>query len=159
PNNLSVLDSVQSTIFTYTDLNPPTGPVYYAIEVVGNSQCSPSVPSPHHGGNNLKSLNGTHSRSNVKTVITGITEINGVNDILIFPNPASNTLTIRKQSGFMNFEIRIMDVFGKMVHSQGLTNASKTTIDISQLSGGIYFYEVRSGLQTSASVRGKFVKE
>ncbi|MEI6817933.1 MAG: T9SS type A sorting domain-containing protein, partial [Bacteroidota bacterium] len=67
--------------------------------------------------------------------------------------------TIRKELGMTNYELRITDVLGNIVYSQGLNNAQETTIDISHLSGGIYFYEVRSGLQTSASVRGKFVKE
>ena len=88
--------------------------------------------------------------------LTGIPTINNDNNISIYPNPATSTFTIRGQSGIRNCDLRIMDVLGNMVYKQALPNTTEATIDISSLSQGIYFYEVRSDKE---SYRGKIVKE
>jgi len=50
-------------------------------------------------------------------------------------------------------------VIGNEVYHQAVNNSTQTNIDISYLCNGVYFYEISSGLQTSASIRGKFIKE
>jgi PKD repeat protein len=41
PNNLSLLTSLPSSINSYTDISPPTGTIYYQIEIVKASGCYP----------------------------------------------------------------------------------------------------------------------
>ncbi|MEI6816192.1 MAG: T9SS type A sorting domain-containing protein [Bacteroidota bacterium] len=73
------------------------------------------------------------------------------NTISLYPNPTTSTLTIHQDTYSPSQQIIITDVLGNKVYSQALNNSTET-IDISQLSSGIYFYEV-------SGKRGKIVKE
>ncbi|MEI6815632.1 MAG: choice-of-anchor tandem repeat GloVer-containing protein [Bacteroidota bacterium] len=81
----------------------------------------------------------------------GIPCINIANSISIYPNPTTTTFTIHQDNFSPNQQIIITDVLGNKVYSQALNTATET-IDISHLSGGIYFYEV-------SGKRGKIIKE
>jgi type IX secretion system substrate protein len=48
-----------------------------------------------------------------------------------------------------------MDVLGQEVYHQAIINPNNTTINISQLSNGVYFYQLSNSKET---LRGKFVK-
>jgi len=93
------------------------------------------------------------------SLTTGINPIPNKETITIYPNPASTTLTIHSQLPILNSQLIITDVLGNEVYHQAINNSTQLTINISQWSGGVYFYEIRSGLQIPTSVRGKFVKE
>ncbi|MEI6817634.1 MAG: T9SS type A sorting domain-containing protein [Bacteroidota bacterium] len=83
-------------------------------------------------------------------ITTGIKE-NEASPFTIFPNPASNSVTIHRSNNSSNQPFMITDVLGNVVCSRALNNAIET-IDISTLSSGIYFYEWNGK-------RGKIVKE
>jgi len=90
----------------------------------------------------------------------GINEIANKGNFVVYPNPVSETLTIRNyeyspaQAG-RNGEIRIYDVLGQEVYSQLITHNS-TTISLPDISNGVYFYQLTNSKET---YRGKFVKE
>jgi hypothetical protein len=54
----------------------------------------------------------------------------------------------------MPLQFELIDVFGETVYSQPLTNSTQSTINITGLSNGIYFYQLigNEGIQ-----RGKLV--
>ena len=74
-------------------------------------------------------------------------------ELTMYPNPATNELTI--ESKMQNAEIEIRDVLGQMVYSTKAI-ASSSTIDISMLSKGVYFISLQNGKQT---INKKLVKE
>jgi hypothetical protein len=43
PTNMVLLDSIQSSLSTYTDLSPPSGLLYYQVVVVKNDTCYPDI--------------------------------------------------------------------------------------------------------------------
>jgi len=91
--------------------------------------------------------------------ITGIKEINNNDGMRVYPNPVSETLTIRNyELGIRNGEIEITDVMGgEVYHSQFSTlNSQLFTIDVSGFSKGMYFYRITSDKET---MQGKFVKQ
>ena len=90
------------------------------------------------------------------TVDKEITKEIGVS---VYPDPAKNTITIHQNNYSPNQQIIMTDVLGNKVLEQVLNNASLNNIDISQLSTGVYFYEVRSGISIQTSIRGKVIKE
>lgn len=139
-NNLVVIDSVQSTLYSYTDLNPPNGIVYYAIEMVGYTQCTPSIP---HQKNNTN----THSRSNVAYESgNGIGEIS-LTDFSINPNPTQGLLNITAGSGFnKNIHLSLVNVLGQEIINQVWNPASDRTtkLDIRNYSNGVYFLMLQS---------------
>jgi type IX secretion system substrate protein len=91
--------------------------------------------------------------------ITGIKEINNNEGVRVYPNPVSETLTIRDyELGIRNGEIEITDVMGgEVYHSQFSTvNSQLFTIDVSDFSNGMYFYRITSDKET---MQGKFIKQ
>ena len=65
-------------------------------------------------------------------IVTGMDERSGT-DVLIYPNPAHNTLFVKGL--FQNYDVSILDLSGKVVLDE---TATGNKIDISNLSNGIY---------------------
>lgn len=71
----------------------------------------------------------------------GITENNGLS-FDVYPNPTNGMITIKTNTNGLN-TIRIMDATGNLVMSKD--NTSQTTVmDISHLSNGIYFIQIKN---------------
>ncbi len=83
----------------------------------------------------------------------GINDVAKDDELTMYPNPATNELTI--ESKMQNAEIEIRDVLGQMVYSTKAIAAS-STIDVSMLSKGVYFISLQNGKQT---INKKLVKE
>ena len=66
-----------------------------------------------------------------------------LNDILIYPNPATNQLSIINYQLSIE-EIEIYDVVGKKIFSQISNLKSQISIDISHLKNGIYFIKAKT---------------
>ena len=92
------------------------------------------------------------------SLTTGIKAFNKKEGLTLYPNPTSGifTLSYNSQLSIHNSQLKIYDVLGQEVYTQAITNPNQTTIIISQLSNGVYFYQVINNKET---VRGKFVKE
>ncbi|WP_442787384.1 T9SS type A sorting domain-containing protein [Flavobacterium suncheonense] len=74
------------------------------------------------------------------------------NSFLVYPNPASSTLTI-KGDGFENEEVEIYNMLGQKVMQRALIT-NESSIDVSKLASGVYtLYFV------NAKVSNKFVKQ
>ena len=89
----------------------------------------------------------------------GIQNVDGMkNEINIYPNPNTGifTLSYNSQTPILNPQLKIYDVLGQEVYTQAITNPTQSTINIPQLSNGVYFYQLTNGKET---YRGKFVKE
>lgn len=74
--------------------------------------------------------------------------------IFIYPNPASNVLNFDLNNGITLSAISINDVSGKEVYKS--SDVLNNTIDVSNLSSGVYFVTFKSD---DNSVTKKFVKE
>jgi hypothetical protein len=86
---------------------------------------------------------------NYTTYTTGV-EINQLTDISIYPNPANGTINI---NGIANSDVVIYDIAGKLIKE--FKDLSSTTIDISDMTQGVYFLNVsnKDGVKTL-----KFIK-
>ena len=87
---------------------------------------------------------------------------NGISDIInddvlnVFPNPASNQITI-SNSRFAIESIDVFDMLGQKVYSERPTTINyQLTVDVSSLSSGIYFVKLKAGKGEKVV---KFVKE
>ena len=89
----------------------------------------------------------------------GVNGISNQNNLVtLYPNPTSGTFTLsyNSQLSIQNSQLKIYDVLGQEVYTQAITNPNQTTITISQLSNGVYFYQLTNNTET---YRGKFVKD
>jgi len=76
--------------------------------------------------------------------VFGLTD-NNLNNVVLFPNPAKNSITITNAE---NANIVIYDILGKVVASQtGISNAQQ--IAITNLQAGTYFVKIEIDQQTS----------
>jgi len=100
---------------------------------------------------------GCNSISNGFT-ITGIEELNSNGDIRIYPNPASQSITITWQSVVRgNIDITVANVLGEKIFTeqrQTLNSRYQIVLDVSSLTNGIYFLKIESEGQL---VNRKFV--
>jgi hypothetical protein len=154
PLNMILLKTLASTLNSYTDLNPPSGYVYYQIGVVNPNPCSASTKI-------RGSVNYTSSRSNIASnnnniVITGINNHNdNLANISIYPNPANDQITIDNYSFAKNQTISVYNIQGQLLLRIPMLQA-KTSIDVSDFAKGLYFIMVNT--ENGLTVK-RFVKE
>jgi hypothetical protein len=84
----------------------------------------------------------------------GINSVNNENGISIYPNPATDYLTVNAPPSLHDFNLTILDITGKVVHQQTLT-IGKNNVDLSGFAGG--YYTVVSGDQNNKSLTKIFV--
>jgi hypothetical protein len=125
-DDISELVTIQSNLNSYTDLTPPTGNVFYQIGIVV-PLCNPTA------------FGFAQSRSNIANTGAIGFENNLDTDVLIYPNPASESLKI---SGAFNLNgYTIFDQTGRLVQS-GKCNNNDYQIHLNKLVNGIYFIKI-----------------
>lgn len=70
-----------------------------------------------------------------------IEKTNGAGDLIIYPNPATNEITVNGTTTRYNSPYRITDNLGRVV-LKGILNKSSETIDVHHLCNGTYFLKV-----------------
>lgn len=73
----------------------------------------------------------------------------------VFPNPVDDLLNIRMNQFGEATSLQILDASGRLVLQENLNDALNT-IDLSKLSAGVYFYNLRNNL---TNISGKIVKK
>ncbi|MFH0865277.1 MAG: T9SS type A sorting domain-containing protein [Bacteroidota bacterium] len=128
--NLTLLNSVASSVNSYSDMTPPYGILYYLIEAVRPTPCNPSFK---------KADNYSSTISNVAcTNLSGIPVINSNEGILIYPNPGEGIITILfSELANKSTSVEILNSLGQLVYAD-IMNTNTKNIDVSKLSKGIY---------------------
>jgi hypothetical protein len=88
---------------------------------------------------------------------TGITKNKTSTQFNLFPNPAHNQLNIESsQATNEKLDIEVTDVFGKIVLSESYKNSNKASVNITDLTPGIYFAKITGDKGQSIK---KFIKQ
>lgn len=133
-------------------------PLNSALELIGEySSTNRPYTIDNWGGDKLYLTFETDSEGQAEgweayyTTFTSNVEINSLNNVNIYPNPAHNNINI---TGIINSNVAIYDIYGKLI--KNYDKIDSTTLDISEMSAGIYFINVsnNNGIKTI-----KFVKE
>jgi len=83
---------------------------------------------------------------------TGISDIvSDVTGIHAFPNPVSSHINILAEEAFIGSVYTMYNNIGKVVLT-GKVDAENTTIDLGNLSGGIYLFSVGQNMQQTFKV-------
>ncbi|MCF8298190.1 MAG: T9SS type A sorting domain-containing protein, partial [Saprospiraceae bacterium] len=147
--NLSLITQIQSSLWSYTDINPPSDTVYYQIEVIKAFGCYPdSIFSKAN-------TNYNSSRSNVANTIAVITpDTTGISTASIgklhvnmYPNPTNGKFQIDiSDLDSKTLDMCIVNMEGQIMYCEKLTNVSsgKLTkhLDFSTYPKGIYFIRI-----------------
>ena len=78
-------------------------------------------------------------------------------EVKVFPNPTETNLTFQLKGNKERYNIEIFDITGKIYKSE-MINTSSTTINVSDLSKGIYLYYIYNKDGSKLS-KGKFIKQ
>jgi len=85
---------------------------------------------------------------------TGISNVNFVNGVQIYPNPAKNNLSVELKE-FKGVFFELYDISGKKVLNQELLS-TKHSINLAEFNSGIYFYKLLNTTNQSL-VKGKLM--
>ena len=88
------------------------------------------------------------------TCSTGIDESSFENTFSMFPNPATETLSIKMLVDIKNANIKIYNELGQNVKSKSNINSRSISIDVADLTSGLYFMELQNG---NRRINGKFI--
>ncbi len=148
-SNMTLLTQVSGTVFTYTDLTAPAGPVWYMIEAVHpNGGCSPSRwanpgnINPTEAGAMLSNLHyadptGINNNAAVQSTLT------------VSPNPGNGIFVLNcNLASSEDVNVTITDALGRVVYTnmQASNGSSfRMEMDLSSLAAGMYNVHVSNG--------------
>lgn len=72
----------------------------------------------------------------------GISTVNAENNFSVYPNPVSNIFSIQFQNEIQSAEIKVLNILGETIFSKQIGNTTKATLDITELSNGLYFLQI-----------------
>ena len=141
PTNMTLLTSLASTNFSYTDLSPPPGLVYYQIEAVNPNGCTPMA----------RTYSYSSTRSNIVDdaglITIGINALAITNDFTLYPNPTTDEISIlfKQVNGISSKIIEIMDITGRIIISKQIivNNGDIEKVNLSELSHGVYMVKIK----------------
>ena len=155
--NMQLLTQIQSNLTSYTDLNPPSGNVYYQIEVMAPHNCYPDSI--------FTKVNTNYNSSRSNTANTAYATNTGIfnyqnNDIAasIYPNPSKGLFTLEiSNERSTNMKLSIINTIGMEVYNDKFTSYGQTIkqIDLQGLAKGVYFINLQSS--NGIIYRGKLI--
>lgn len=126
---------------TYTDVNYATYPnANYRVDVNWNITCTPT----------RSGINTTRSNIKASSAVISVEELMLNNAIQVYPNPATDMVTIQYPSGNKNYQLKIFDALGQLVYNEALANTAGSNgsftkqIDVSGFRKGIYIVSVQT---------------
>lgn len=152
--------------FTPNDLTAGTYTWYFG-DGTSATQLSPTHTYSSAGTYSVELIvsNGTCSDTVTQTVNTvtaaGIKTINGISSLSVYPNPANGllTLSVNSSNPVSGCQLSVSNVLGQTTYSQSVdleSGTNKFSINISNLSEGVYFINLQNGGKVFTT---KFVKE
>ncbi|MBC7862405.1 MAG: T9SS type A sorting domain-containing protein [Bacteroidia bacterium] len=147
--NMLVANNAPVTTFQWVDCNNAFAP----IPSETNNTFSPVATGDYAVIVTTNSCPDTSVCTNV--MITSIKNEAELKGVIVFPNPATNFVTVQLPSVSESTFVSIYDVTGKIVRAVNLTNP-QTQIDIKELNSGIYLLRITN--ETGGFTK-RFVKE
>ena len=145
PGNMSVINSVANTLFTYSDLTPLSGSNFYQIEAVSSSGCTPTQKSGY-----------TSSVSNgVSLNPNSIADLLKMQDFAIYPNPTTGLITISLGVVYSDIKINVKNVMGSIISTNTYQSSDKLNVEINDKAG---FYFVEIILDNNTIITKKLIK-
>jgi hypothetical protein len=144
-DSMSLIGSCSGSNVQYTDLNAPSGTIYYQLEVVTEN----GFTRTYTNVNKLRSSVNTNTINSIKSniayyLVSGIDDVSSTDPIFtLYPNPAKDQVQLRcNQNKGQLLKLRIYDIAGKLAKQQLVS--SDEILSISNLETGLYMVEVES---------------
>lgn len=140
PTNKVLIDSLtgdEDQMFMYTDIDSPSGTVYYSVEAVTGEDCE-ETQGPTVAGrirsNNAYYTAETMGLDNLQTL-----------DAAIYPNPTKGLVSVQltDKTSANNSTLTVINPLGQTVFKQQLIQ-TKTDVDLSNYPKGIYLLKLEN---------------
>jgi len=143
-NSCALISGTPTTAGSYT--------LHFQVDVYGNtilsSQSCPTPVNPN-SGSKITTQTIDYYVINISPEAS-IQQYQNISNLSIFPNPASDKINISFNSIVSdNFQFTLFDITGKTLINQNIKSTigeNKTTIDVSELDNGIYFYTISNSV-------------
>ena len=76
--------------------------------------------------------------------LTSVNEIDNNIFFNMYPNPASNNVTVNLVDGLNNVFVELVDMQGRLIASYSNVTGASVEVDLSSVSNGVYFIKVNS---------------
>jgi hypothetical protein len=136
--NLTQIAEQASNTFTYTDLTPPVGTVYYQIAVVNPDPCNVSSKKSSEEDYFTTKSNIVNSQ-----IATSVPDIE-LNHIRIWPNPVNDALFIELENTNKKYQLTLTTIEGRVLLIKKIEGGN-TQIDITSFPKGVYNIKLCSG--------------
>ena len=141
-----IIDSLANNVTSYTDWFAPSIDARYMIEVSLNNSCESTLRQAGYPNSVLTTV--VKSKSNIRNNRQSAVAIKNQplknNDLKVYPNPATNTITIELsnlQHSNLQPTITIESMLGQLLY-QSKHNQNRSNIDISNFQSGVYLVKV-----------------
>ena len=130
--------------------NAPAGNQWYktsgSISGAVNSDYIPTASDDYYV---ITTINGCifNKSNNIQVVISGISEKEMNENIIIYPNPTSNKFIIEMDNQKDSYNLEIFNTIGQIILNKRIFNSFEQ-IDLSDQSAGIYFVKIQSAKNT-----------
>jgi hypothetical protein len=99
----------------------------------------------------------TYQTSITNACATGINHIPANQDIAVYPNPASNQVSVSGLTYGHNISVQLIDLQGRVINSENKTAAETVSVNVSSLPSGLYLLKLID-LQTNQATVKKLTK-
>ena len=154
PNNTALILPANTWVKVYYQINYTTNMINFQIpsqNVAGQTAIVLTNLPPVEVDFTTAGLAGNTSSSMLKVDNYMVSAVNtmalSVNDVIstkfnIYPNPASDIITITNQESIGIEKISIVDMNGRVVKTQSFNNQSEIQLNISDLRAGVYIFNI-----------------
>jgi len=131
---------------------------YSKIELYVNNKLIEKIDNPIEGQGYLQldypsneevilkiiAFSGDYSFSSIEYTSSILTNINNksISKIQIYPNPCSDYVKIAVTDGYSEFNLDVLDLYGRKVLSEKFYNGGIKTVDLSSLPKGVYLFSI-----------------
>jgi predicted outer membrane repeat protein len=132
--SMDSLTTIQSSLNSFTDLNAPSGVVYYQIEVVNPNGCDPAKYNDYGV-----------TRSNISN--NGSAELPIFSDnsgaLSVSPNPTDKDILLTIPEEWLGLSYLLQDGYGRVIFNERI-ESTKQLIDLNGLASGTYFLRIEN---------------
>ena len=125
-----------SNIFTFSDLIPPIGTLYYQLEVINPNSCF--VDGEKSSDDNYSSTRSNIVSSNPVNIIPDVSS----EFVKIWPNPSSGNIYIQSDDHNDEIQLQLWSIDGKLLLEERLKPTIEV-IDISHIISGLYIIRLK----------------
>ncbi|OQA01828.1 MAG: hypothetical protein BWY70_00247 [Bacteroidetes bacterium ADurb.Bin408] len=136
-NGLELLDSVSPSVTTYTDLTPPSGILYYTLEMIPSYSCQAGLKNYYASSYSNKVSNSSLIGIDAKEISKSMA--------FVSPNPLVNTATLNLSPSVKkeHLIIEVFDLHGQKIKT--FSNLSNNQLPLSRCdfkTAGVYFLRI-----------------